>query len=166
MIPEGVIIATEEIKEAITINTEVDIKATRTIRNLSIWTKGEITSGILREIQLMHQKNKMQLLPFILQVWKVIEVIEEEGLREEEEDLIEDMDLAEEKEEEQNMVPDTMKRDIAWCARNKDTITYFTAPSYQNIFPEVITSNKFPEDYVNSASQLLVTSRIVLITTQ
>ena len=36
MIPEGVIIATEEIKEAITINTEVDIKATRTIGNLSI----------------------------------------------------------------------------------------------------------------------------------
>ena len=76
------------------------------------------------------------------------------------------MDLAKEKEEEQNMVPDTMKRDIAWCARNKDTITYFTAPSYQNIFPEVITSNKFPEDYVNSASQLLVTSQIVFINGQ
>ena len=126
----------------------------------------EIISGILREIQLMHQKNKMQLLPFILQVWKVIEVIEEEGLREEEEDLIEDMDLAEEKEEEQNMVPDTMKGDIAWCARNKDTLTYFTAPSYQNIFPEVLTSNLFLKNYVDSASQLLMTSRIVLITTQ
>ena len=49
--PEGVIIATEEIKEAITISTEVDIKATRTIGNLSIWMTEEITSGILRETQ-------------------------------------------------------------------------------------------------------------------
>ena len=52
----------------------------------------EIISGILRETQLMHQKNKMQLLPFILQVWKVIEVIEAEGPQEEEEDPIKDMD--------------------------------------------------------------------------
>ena len=34
MIPEGVIIATEEIEEAITINKEEDIKATMTIGNL------------------------------------------------------------------------------------------------------------------------------------
>ena len=82
-----------------------------------------------------------------------------------EEDRTEDMDLAEEEEEEHNMVPETkMKRGIAWCAKSEDTITYFTAPSCQNIFPEVITSNQFLEDYVNSASQLLVTSRIVLIT--
>merc|ERR1711867_382612 len=69
----------------------------------------------------------------------------------------------EEGEEEHNM---KMKRGIAWCAKSEDTIHYFTAPSYQNIFPEVITSNLFPENYVNSAAQLLVTSRIVLITSQ
>ena len=79
MIPEDVIIATEEIEEAITINKEVDIKATRTIGNLSIWMTEEIISGILKETQWMHQKNKMQPLPFILQVWKVIEVIGAEG---------------------------------------------------------------------------------------
>ena len=62
-------------------------------------------------------------------------MIEAEGLREEEEDPIEDMDLAKEEEEEHNVVPETkVKGDIAWCARSKDTITYFTAPSYQNIF--------------------------------
>ena len=217
MIPEGVIIATEEIEEAITINKEVDIKATRTIGNLSIWMTEEIISGILKETQWMHQKNKMQPLPFILQVWKVIEVIEAEGLREEEEDPIkdmdqdeaqaedliedmdqiedqieeqigeqreditedkdpiedqeedqtEDMDLAKEVEEEHTIVPETkLKEDIAWCARSKDTITYFTAPSCQNIFPEVLASNLFPKKYVNSASQLLVTARIVLINTQ
>ena len=169
----------------------------------------------------------MQPLPFILQVWKVTEVIEAEGLQEEKEDPIqdmdqdeaqakdlikdmdqdkdmvkvsaedmdqveeqigehkedmtedkdpiedqeedrtEDMDLAEEEEEEHNMVPETkLKRDIAWCAKSEDTVHYFTAPSYQNIFPEVITSNLFPKNYVRHASQLLVTSRIVLITSQ
>ena len=78
-----------------------------------------------------------------------------------------DMDLAQEEEEEHNMVPETkLIRDIAWCAKSEDTVHYFTAPSYQNIFPEVITSNLFLENYVNSASQLLVTSRIVLITSQ
>ena len=210
MVPEGVIIATEEIKEAITINTEVDIKATRTIGNLSIWMTEEIISGILMETQLTHQKNKMQLLPFILQAWKAIEVIEAEGLREEEEDPIkdmdqdeaqaedlvedmdqieeqigeqreditedkdpiedqeedqtEDMDLAKEVEEEHNMVPETkMKEDIAWCARSKDTITYFTAPSYQNMFPEDLASKLFQKNYVNSASQQLGTTKIVLI---
>ena len=77
------------------------------------------------------------------------------------------MDLTEEEEEEHNMVPETkLKRDIAWCAKSEDTIHYFTAPSYQNIFPEVIMSNLFPENYVESVSQLLVTSRIVLITSQ
>ena len=114
----------------------------------------EIISGILREIQLMHQKNKMQLLPFILQVWKMTEVIK-------------DMDLAKKEEKEHNMVPETkVKGGIAWCARSEDTITYSTAPSYQNIFPEVLASNPFLKNYVNSASQLLVTARIVLITTQ
>ena len=173
----------------------------------------EIISETLMETQLTHQRNMMQPLLFILQVWKVIEVIEAEGLREEEEDPIrdmdqdevqaeelvedmdqieeqigeqreditedkdpiedqeedqtEDMDLAKEVEEEHTIVPETkLKEDIAWCARSKDTITYFTAPSYQNIFPEVLASNLFPKNYVNSASQLLVTARIVLITTQ
>ena len=160
----------------------------------------------------MHRKNKMQPLLFILQVWKVIEVIEAEELREEEEDLIkemdqdeaqaedliedriedqieeqigeqgeditedkdpiedqeedqtEDTDLAKEVEGEHPIVPDTkLIEDIAWCARSKDTITYFTAPSYQNMFPEDLASNLFQENYVDSASQLLVTTRIVLI---
>ena len=186
----------------------------------------EIISGTLMGTQLMHQKNMMQLLPFILQVWKVIEVIEAEGLREEEEDpikdmdqdeaqaedLIEDMDqdkdmvevlvedmdqveeqtreqkeditedkdlvedqeedrtkdidLAKEEEEVPNMIPKTkVKGGIVWYAKSEDTIAYFTAPSYQNIFPEVITSNLFPKNYVNSASQPRVTLGIVLILT-
>ena len=165
MDPEVATIATKGIKEAITINIEVDTKATKTTGNLSIWMREEIISGTLMETQLTHQKKMIQLLPFILQVWKVIEVIVEEGLQEEEEDLIPDMDPAKEEEEEHNMVPETkVRRGIAWCAKSKDTIHYFTAPNYQNIFPEVITSNQFPEYYVNSASQLLVTSRSVLIT--
>ena len=57
-------------------------------------------------------------------------------------------------------------RDIAWCAKSKDIIHYFTAPSYQNTFPEVIMSNLFPDIYVKSASQLLLTPKIVLISTQ
>ena len=69
----------------------------------------------------------------------------------------------EEEEEEHSM---RVSRGIVWCAKSGDTITYFTAPSYQNIFPEVIMSKLFPENYVNSASQLLVTSRIVLIDSQ
>ena len=87
------------------------------------------------------------------------------------EDQAKDMDLAQKEEEEHNMVPETKLqsmelRDIAWCAKSKDIIHYFTAPSYQNTFPEVIMSNLFPENYVKSASQLLLTPRIVLISTQ
>ena len=210
MDPEVAITAIEEIKEAITINIEVDTKATKTTGNLSIWMIEEIISGTLMETQLTHQRNMMQPLPFILQVWKVIEVIEAEGLREEEEDPIKDMDqdevqaeelvedmdqieeqigeqreditkdkdpiedqeedqtkdmdLAKEVEEEHTIVPKTkLKEDIAWCARSKDTITYFTAPSYQNMFPEDLASKLFQKNYVNSASQLLVTTQIVLI---
>jgi len=86
-------------------------------------------------------------------------------------EILEPVHNHKEEEEEHNMVPETKLqimelRDIAWCAKSKDIIHYFTAPSYQNTFPEVITANLFPEDYVKSASQLLVTSRIVLITTQ
>ena len=92
MDPEVAITAIEEIKEAITINIEVDTKATKTTRNLSIWMIEEIISGTLMETQLTHQKNMMQPLPFILQVWKVTEVIEAEGLQEEEEDPTEDTD--------------------------------------------------------------------------
>ena len=92
MDPEVATIATEGIKEAITINIEVDTKATKTTGNLSIWMTEEIISGTLMETQLTHQRNMMQPLPFILQVWKVIEVIEAEGLREEEEDPIKDTD--------------------------------------------------------------------------
>ena len=92
---------------------------------------------------------------------------DEDPIEDQEEDQTEDIDLAEEEEEEHNMVPENnVIRDIAWCARSEDTVTYFTAPSYQNIFPEVLTLNLFPKNYVNSASQLLVTSRIVLISTQ
>ena len=80
MDPEVAITAIEEIKEAITINIEVDTKATKTTGNLSIWMIEEIISGTLMETQLTHQRNMMQPLPFILQVWKVIEVIEAEGL--------------------------------------------------------------------------------------
>ena len=92
MTPEGVIIATEEIKEAITINTEVDTKATKTTGNLSIWMTEEIIFGTLMGTRLTHQKSMMQPLPFILQVWKVTEVTEAEGLQEEKEDPTEDTD--------------------------------------------------------------------------
>ena len=92
MDPEVATTATEEIKEAITINIEVDTKATKTTGNLSTWMTEEIIFGTLMETRLTHQKSMMQPLPFILQVWKVTEVIEAEGLQEEEEDPIEDMD--------------------------------------------------------------------------
>ena len=92
MDPEVATTATEEIKEAITINTEVDTKATKTTGNLSIWMTEEIIFGTLMGTRLTHQKSMMQLLPFILQVWKVTEVTEAEGLQEEKEDPIEDTD--------------------------------------------------------------------------
>ena len=91
---------------------------------------------------------------------------DKDPIEDQEEDWTEDMDLAKEEEEEPNMVPETkVKGGIVWCAKSEDTIAYFTAPSYQNIFPEVITSNLFPKNYVNSASQPRVTSGIVLIIT-
>ena len=80
MDPEVATIATEEIKKVMAISTEVDTKATEATENLSIWMTEEIISGTLMGTQLTHQKNMIQLLPFILQVWKVTEVIEEEGL--------------------------------------------------------------------------------------
>ena len=66
------------------------------------------------------------------------------------------------KEKEKDMVLDTMKGDIAWCARNKDTSTCFTAPSYQNI----LISSKSPEKYVNPASQLLIVPQSAFINGQ
>ena len=91
----------------------------------------------------------------------------EENKVEEEEDRTEGLVLAEEEKKEHNRIPNTkLKIDIAWCAKSEDTVHYFTAPSYRNIFPEVIMSNPFPRNYVKHAYQLLETSRIVPIPTQ
>ena len=90
----------------------------------------------------------------------------EDPIGEQEEDRTEETVLAEEQKEEHDMVPETKVRNcIAMCAKSKGTIHYFAAPSYQNISPEVIMSNLFPENYVNSVSQLLETTMIVLINT-
>ena len=55
-----------------------------------------------------------------------------------------DMDLAQEEEEEHNMVQETklqiMVIGTVWCAKREDTTTYLTAPSYQIIFLEVTIS--------------------------
>ena len=92
---------------------------------------------------------------------------DKDPIEDQEEDRTEDMDLAEEEEEEHNMVPETkVKRGIAWCAKSMDTIHYFTAPSYQNIFPEVVISSKSPEKYVNPASQLLMIPQSAFINGQ
>ena len=123
MNPEVTTTATEGTKETITINTEVDTKATKAPGNLSIWMTEEIIFGTLMETQLTPPKSKMQLLPFILQAWKVTENMtedkdpiedQEEDMTEDKdptedqgEDQTEDMDLAEEEEEEHNMVPET-----------------------------------------------------------
>ena len=92
-------VTTKEIKEATTTNTEVDIKLTKTTKSLSIWIIEEIIFGTTMGTQLMHQKWLIELLLFTLQVRRVTEVIKEEGLREEEEDLIEDPDQDEEQAE-------------------------------------------------------------------
>ena len=56
---------------------------------------------------------------------------DKDSIEDQDEDQTEDMDLAKEVEEEQPIVPETiLKEGIVWCARSKDTITYFTAPSY------------------------------------
>ena len=92
MDPEVTTTATEEIKEAITINTEVDTKATKTTGNLSIWMTEEIISGILMGTPLMHRKSMIQPLLFILQLWKIPKVTEAEVPQEVAEDPIEDAD--------------------------------------------------------------------------
>ena len=92
---------------------------------------------------------------------------DKDSVEDQEEDQAVDMDLAKEVEEEHTIVPKTkLKEDIAWCARSKATITYFTAPSYQNMFPEDLESKLFQKKYVDAVSQLLVTTRIVLINIQ
>ena len=89
---------------------------------------------------------------------------DKDSVEDQEEDQAVDMDLAKEVEEEHTIVPKTkLKEDIAWCARSKATITYFTAPSYQNMFPEDLESKLFQKKYVDAVSQLLVTTKIVLI---
>ena len=93
---EVAIVATEDIKGTIPIETEVDTKATG---SLSIWMTEEIISGILMGTRLMHQKSMIQPLLFILQVWKVTKVTEAEGLQEEEEDPTEDTDQDKDKAE-------------------------------------------------------------------
>ena len=85
-------VATEDIKETIPIETEVDTKAIKTMGSLSIWMTEEIISGILMGTPLMHRKSMIQPLLFILQLWKVTKVTEAEGLQEEKEDPIEDTD--------------------------------------------------------------------------
>ena len=75
MNPEVTTTATEGTKETITINTEVNTKATKAPGNLSTWMREEIIFGTLMETQLTPPKSKIQLLPFILQAWKVTENI-------------------------------------------------------------------------------------------
>ena len=96
---EVAIVATEDIKETIPIETEVDTKATKTTGSLSIWMTEEIISGILMGTPLMHRKSMIQPLLFILQVWKATKVTEAEGLQEEEEDPTEDTDQDKDKAE-------------------------------------------------------------------
>ena len=51
-----------------------------------------IISGIFMGTPLMHLKSMIQLLLFILQLWKITKVTEAEGLQEVTEDPIEDTD--------------------------------------------------------------------------
>ena len=88
----------------------------------------------------------------------------EENKVEEEEDRTEGLVLAEEEKKEHNRIPNTkLKIDIAWCAKNEDTVHYSTAPGYQTSSPEVTMSNPFPRNYVRHAYPLLEISRIVHI---
>merc|ERR1712240_67652 len=89
---------------------------------------------------------------------------DKDSIEDQEEDQTADMDLAKEEVEEHTIIPEAkMIIDIAWCARRKVIIAYFTVPSYQNMFPEDLVSKLFQKNYANSASQLLVTTQIVLI---
>merc|ERR1711867_189289 len=50
--------------------------------SLSIWMTEAIISGIFMGTPLMHLKSIIQLLLFILQLWKITKVTEAEGLQE------------------------------------------------------------------------------------
>ena len=54
----------------------------------------------------------------------------------------------------------------AWYAKREDTITYFSVPSSRTIFQEVIMSYQSPKKYVNSASQQLAPTNLVITYTQ
>ena len=89
---EVAIIAIEDIKETIPIEAEADTKAIKTMGSLSIWMTEAIISGIFMGTPLMHLKSMIQLLLFILQLWKITKVTEAEELQEVAEDPIEDAD--------------------------------------------------------------------------
>merc|ERR1711895_344149 len=89
---EVTIIAIEDIKETIPIETEVDTKAIKTMGSLSIWMSEAIISRIFMGTPLMHRKSMIQLLLFILQLWKITKMTKAEGLQEVTEDPIEDTD--------------------------------------------------------------------------
>ena len=104
-----------------------------------------------------------------------IEDLEEDKdlIEDSEEDKIKDNDPAEAQGEDQTEdieVEDQHSLMVTigtvWCAKREDTTTYLTAPSYQNIFPEVTMSYLSPKNYVNSASRPLATTGIALTHTQ
>ena len=80
-------------------------------------------------------------------------------------DQTEEVNLDEEQEEEDKTDQEPDLDVHAVCVRNKGTIHYFDAPSCQNIFLEVATSNLFPENYVEYVSQLLEITQAVSIYT-
>ena len=86
------IIAIEDIKETIPIEAEADTKAIKTIGSLSTWMTEAIIFGIFMGIPLMHLKSLIQLLLFILQLWKIPKVTEAEEPQEVTQDPIEDED--------------------------------------------------------------------------
>ena len=104
----------------------------------------------------MHLKTLMQPLQFIVQAWRGAENIVKgkDSIQDYKEDMTgnknttkhqgrnhtKDMDPAQEKEKEHNMIQETKLQtmelgDIAWSARNKDISHYFTVQSYHNTFP-------------------------------
>ena len=72
------IIAIEDIKETTPIEAEVDSKTTKTMGSQSTRMKEATCFMIFMGIPLMHLKSLMQLLPFILQAWKVTENMTED----------------------------------------------------------------------------------------
>ena len=118
--------------------------------------KGPTCSIIIMAIQLTHLKTLMQPLQFIIQAWKGTKnmIKDKDSIQDYKEDITgnknttkyqgrnhtKDMDLAQEKEKEHNMIQETKLQtmelgDIAWSAKNKDISHYFTVQSYHNTFP-------------------------------